>query len=50
MPRSAGMRESGVRMVRENAMDGFFNTLFEHTENPCQENSRLSATARATGT
>ncbi len=27
MPRSAGMRESGVRIVREKAMDGFFNTL-----------------------
>ncbi len=27
MPRSAGMRESGVRMVREKAMDGFFNNL-----------------------
>ncbi len=28
MPEStAGMRESGVRMVREKAMDGFFNNL-----------------------
>jgi hypothetical protein len=28
MPEStAGMRESGVRMVREKAMDGFFNIL-----------------------
>ena len=27
MPRSAGMRESGVRIVREKAMDGFFNNL-----------------------
>ena len=29
MPRSAGMRESGVRMVREKAMDGFFNNLLK---------------------
>ncbi len=30
MPEStAGMRESGVRMVRENAMDGFFNRLLD---------------------
>ncbi len=27
MARNAGMRESGVRMVREKAMDGFFNNL-----------------------
>ncbi len=28
MPEStAGMRESGIRMVREKAMDGFFNNL-----------------------
>jgi hypothetical protein len=27
MPRSAGMHKSGVRMVREKAMDGFFNNL-----------------------
>ena len=27
MPRSAGMRESGVQMVREKAMEGFFNNL-----------------------
>ena len=27
MPRNAGMRESGVRMVREKAMEGFFNNL-----------------------
>jgi len=27
MPRSAGMRESGVRMVREKSMDVFFNDL-----------------------
>ena len=27
MPRSAGMRESGVRMGREKAMDGFFNNV-----------------------
>jgi len=27
MPRSAGMHESGVRMVREKATDGFFNNL-----------------------
>ena len=29
MPWSAGMHESGVRMVREKAMDGFFNNLLE---------------------
>ena len=29
MPRSAGMHESGVRMVREKAMDGFFNNMLE---------------------
>ena len=30
MPEStAGMRESGVRMVRENAMGGFFNRLLD---------------------
>ena len=30
MPEStAGMRASGVRMVREIAMDGFFNNLLE---------------------
>ncbi len=30
MPEStAGMRESGVRMVREKAMDGFFNNLLD---------------------
>ncbi len=27
MPRSAGMHKSGVRMVREKAMDGFFKNL-----------------------
>ncbi len=27
MPRRAGMHKSGVRMVREKAMDGFFNNL-----------------------
>ncbi len=32
MPRSAGMRESGVRMVREKAMDGFFNNLLEQRQ------------------
>jgi hypothetical protein len=29
MPRSAGMRASGVRMVREKTMDDFFNNLLE---------------------
>jgi len=30
MPEStAGMRESGVRIVREKAMDGFFNNLLD---------------------
>ncbi len=27
MPRSAGMHESGVQMVREKAMEGFVNSL-----------------------
>ena len=27
MPRSAGMHKSGVQMVREKAMEGFFNNL-----------------------
>jgi hypothetical protein len=29
MPRSAGMHKSGVWMVREKAMDGFFNKLLD---------------------
>ena len=32
MPWSAGMHESGVRMVREKAMDGFFNNLLEQQQ------------------
>ncbi len=36
MPEStAGMRESGVRMVREKAMDGFFNNLLDIVVSCC---------------
>ena len=34
MPRCAGMRESGVRMVREKAMDVFFNNLLSEIPLP----------------
>ena len=48
MPRSAGMHKSGVRMVREKAMDGFFNNLLDRIEVRFDNNidTPVSRTAR----